>query len=193
MKVSELFEESKPDYYNRLEHELKIKRLGSGAFARVFQHPTHPEVVVKIFTDEDHAYQSYLKFCLSNQSNKYIPKILSVHKHVHEPEKKNLSIDELVDNRYTTVFMEKLKPATKAQIKKAIKDLPIELSSYTPSFAELEEEDFEALSKQTTDKDLASFAKFILRVYKNDDHWPDLHNANVMMRGSQLVFTDPTS
>ena len=34
MKVHELFEESKPDYFNRLEQELKIKRIGKGAFAR---------------------------------------------------------------------------------------------------------------------------------------------------------------
>ena len=206
MKLHELFEESKPDYYNRLEQELNIQRLGNGAFARVFQHPTHPEVVVKVFTDEDKAYKAFLKFCLQNQGNKYLPKILSVHHHDHTPKKKikDRSIDEIVDNKYTLVFMEKLTPATKDDVTKFIKSVPFEaqhlknnLKAEVPyrlgqlvSFYNAEWTD---LSRQTEDKDLAEVANFFVGILKKQMYSLDLHDKNVMMRGSQLVFTDPTS
>jgi hypothetical protein len=205
MKVSELFEESKPDYFRRLEDELNIKRLGSGAFARVFQHPTHPEVVVKIFTDEDLAYKKYLKFCLANQGNKYVPKILSVHKHDHDPKKpeKDLSIDEIVDNRYTLVFMEKLQPAKLEDLRAFIRAAPFESQelkdkqskpySFIVNLNSFDSPEWQDLAKQTSDKELATIAKFFTKILRDEEHALDLHDRNVMMRGSQLVFTDPTS
>lgn len=205
MKLHELFEESKPDYFNRLEQELKIERLGSGAFARVFQHPTHPEVVVKIFTDEDRAYKAFLKFVLANQGNKYLPKILSVHHHDHTPKKKikDRSIDELVDSRYTLVFMEKLQPAKLTDIREFIAKAPFESEqlkakqakpySFVTNLNSFDSVEWRDLAKQTSDQELSVVAKFFTKILKNESHALDLHDFNVMMRGSQLVFTDPTS
>lgn len=205
MKLHELFEESKPDYYKRLEQELNIQRLGNGAFARVFQHPTHPEVVVKVFTDEDKAYKAFLKFCLANQGNKYLPKILSVHHHDHTPKKKikDRSIDELVDNKYTLVFMEKLSTAKLEDLRKFIATAPFETQwlkdkqakpySFVTNLNSFNTDEWQDLASQTSDPELSTVAKFFTKILKNETHTLDLHDHNVMMRGSQLVFTDPTS
>lgn len=188
MKVHELFEESKPDYFNRLEKDLKIKRIGTGAFARVFQHPTDPNIAVKVFTDEDHAFRHYLKFCQAHPDNKYLPKIFSVVKHRHNPEKKDkdLTIDEIVDWKYSIAFMEKLKPVSKDYLVKFISKFGI----YDKEFADLTDSEWRILAyRQDEDPDLAEFAKYLLKT----NYVPDLHTKNVMLRGKQIVFIDPIS
>lgn len=197
-------EESRSEYFKRLEDELKIRRLGNGAFARVFQHPTHPEVVVKVFTDEDQAYNKYLKFCQAHPDNKYLPKILSVHRHVNNPFKPDhdRTDDEIVDDRYTIVFMEKLEPSTM----RAVTSFAEKLAGpdYLDLAADKKDDLFHltlfrrpqwlALAKQKHDPDLAEFAKFFAATFTNSSaSFPDLHDSNIMQRGSQLVFTDPTS
>lgn len=190
-----LREESKPEYFNRLENELGIKRLGHGGFARVFQHPTHPEVAVKVFTDGDTAYRSYLKFAQENQGNKYVPKILSVHRHVNNPKMrdKDRNIDQLVDDKYSIVFMEKLTPITNQKFDDLEVHIGDLLGGQSVKLKALSPGQWKKLSEQTTDKDLAAFAKFMTRVLRSYSAGSDLHMANVMLRGSQPVFTDPTS
>lgn len=190
-----LGEESKPEYFNRLEKELGIERLGHGAFARVFKHPTHPEVAVKVFTDEDEAYHAYLKFAQANQGNKYIPKILSVHNHVNNPHKRDhdRNVDELVDDKYSIVFMEKLTPISPAKFDALEIHIGDLLGGTSINLSKLTAKQWETISEQKQDKDLAVFAKFMMRVLRSYDAFADLHEANVMLRGSQPVFTDPTS
>lgn len=193
-----LREESKPEYFDRLENELGIKRLGQGGFARVFQHPTHPDVAVKVFTDSDTAYRSYLKFAQENQGNKYIPKILSVHRHVNNPKMrdKHRNVDQLVDDKYSIVFMEKLTPSTVQKFRDLetyIHNLLGGKSEQSVLFLKLTPSEWKKLGEQSEDKDLAAFAKYMAKVIKSYSAGSDLHIGNIMLRGNQPVFTDPTS
>ncbi len=48
--------------------------IGSGGFANVFKSPKYP-FVIKVFDSRDRGYQDWLKFCMSNQNNPYVPKV----------------------------------------------------------------------------------------------------------------------
>lgn len=180
-----LNEEKLAQYVRRLTKELNIKRLGRGNYAHVFKHPTHPDVVVKVFT-ADSGYERYLRFVKKNQRNKYVPRIID---HVRIPDK------DVEGGWYNIVFMEKLTRAS-------YDDLHQEMSRWarlaglkhhdqfsTPE--ELDLEDFEKLAYQTEDRDLAAVAREFLTLDNDDDEYFDLHDGNVMMRGNQLVIIDP--
>ena len=50
-----------------------FKLLGSGKYASVFGHPTYP-YVIKLFM-KDAAFLRWVKFCMENKNNKYVPTI----------------------------------------------------------------------------------------------------------------------
>jgi len=50
-----------------------FKKLGSGKYGSVYGNAKYP-YVIKVFM-KDSAYIRWIKFCMSNQDNKYIPKI----------------------------------------------------------------------------------------------------------------------
>lgn len=186
-------EETQPEYFKRLQDELGIKRLGKGAFSHVFQHPTHPDVAVKVFTSSDEAYAAYLRYVQKRQHNKYLPKILSVHEHTHVPSKDDTrsEVDRLVDDKYTIVFMEKLRPATEKDVQVFLDHVQDLIGVKYTSMQAIGEK-WQDLADQTQDPDLAQLAKAM--VVMNNRYFVDLRGEkNVMMRGKQIVFTDPVS
>jgi hypothetical protein len=181
-----LLAETVQQYIDRLK-ELGIKSLGDGSFAEVFQHPTMPNVVVKLLYEDDPGYLKYLKFCQGKgKGNPYCPKILQV---VQAKDAFDITtrIGENLPNLHL-VFMEKLKPINNTQYASFVALL------HKSSGMRLSPEDRELwfhLSRQIIDKDLAVVARFIYATSAKEDL--DMHTGNVMKRGTQWVITDPFS
>ncbi len=179
------------EYQKRLK-KLGIKTLGQGNFADVFQHPTMPNVVVKLLTENDKGYEKYVAFSEQHKGNKYVPKILGVHK------EKDVFEGEL-DPDLHLVFMEKLRPIEDdeyMEFGQYILDLgtdgatPSIMTSMTDHLNDLPR--WKSIARQTKDKDMAELAKFFLANAKGKVNL-DLHDGNMMMRGSKPVITDPFS
>lgn len=190
MVLQQTNEEKRSEYFRRLEKDLNIERLGGGGYAKVFQHPTHPEIAVKVVTDSDESYLKYLDFIHDHPKNKYVPHVLSVHKH-STGEKEYAVSDDMLDSDYTIVFMEKLRPINSREydaLNVKIGDL---LGGVAIKMHSLAKRHWAALSKQNEDSDLATFAKFMLDILESHVSLSDIHENNIMMRGNQPVFTDP--
>jgi hypothetical protein len=72
----EASEEAQGDYTSRLR-DLRIKRVGSGIQADVYQHPQVDTIVVKVASEHD-APLAYLQYVLKHQDNPYVPKVYNV-------------------------------------------------------------------------------------------------------------------
>lgn len=190
-----LLAESMISYLTRLK-KMGIKQIGTGNYAHVFQHPTMPDVVVKLLTESDPGYESYVKFCQRNQSNKYCPKILEV-----VDASKVFDTSLMYSQRgLHLVFMEKLTPITKAEYVKFFRYMAslygstLLVNDHRIAFEYMRPESFwKSLASQSKDVDLAEVASFILNAFHNPSLTVDLHDANIMKRGKQIVITDPFS
>lgn len=177
------------DYVKRLK-KMGIKQLGSGRFADVFQHPTMPNVVVKLLTENDRGYEAYVKFSQKNKNNKYVPRILQV-----------VEADDAFDKKgqydmgnLRLIFMEKLEPIHYNKYidfgEHVLKCAGIEAKNMETSLMEIST--WQKCANQKEDRDLAAVAKFIVKTQGGDIEI-DIHDDNVMMRGSNPVITDPFS
>jgi len=205
-----LLAETAYEYVKRLG-KLGIQSLGKGMYGQVFQHPTMPNVVVKLLLETDPMYQKYVTFCQKHQSNPYVPKIIGVEsaqKAFDTKDRWNLEQANLY-----LVFMEKLTPASNKQYK-AFGDYAANLANtqwrkqYSKKRTDIAdkindstlfwggEETANELSRpniwryletQKVDKNLAVLAKFFFP----DGLYLDIHQNNVMMRGQQIVIIDP--
>lgn len=211
MLLSELLnEETLDEYKKRLVKSLGISKLGAGAFGTVFSHPAYHNVAVKVF-QWDPEYVKFAKFCKANPNNRWLPKVIDVvtanvdsggYEKYGQKEKREINI----------VFFQKLRSATRAEIKAAVHEILSEIPEeegddrFNPkksknkkwyhdksNFDDIGMFEWNLVIKHTKDKDLKQFATWLY----NADYGTDLHNANVMMRDegdrSQLVFTDPVA
>lgn len=177
------------EYIKRLR-KLGIKSMGSGSFADVFQHPTMPNVVVKLLTDHDRGYEAYVKFSQKNPSNKYCPRILDVVRVDGAFDK--VGEFDMLDLRL--VAMEKLKPLEDDDYHKFGNHVLkcAGLPSERDAGHELEYiEVWRKATKQKTDPDLAKLAAFIVKNVSHRGVQLDMHQGNMMMRGGQIIVTDP--
>lgn len=199
MNIAELLgEETLKQYSERLMHTLGIKRLGRGNFAQVFQHPVYHNVAVKVVKD-DPGYIKYAWFCMKNPTNPWLPKIIDVvdvkiddddydedNDYWRRTNKKPLQVPIEV------VFFEKLRPASSqeiyAAVQKVLADVPSTelVREFFWDFTSFNRDTWHVVATYTTDPDLKQFAQLA-----HDERFEDIHNGNVMMRGNQLVFTDP--
>jgi hypothetical protein len=191
VKISELLqEESLPDYLTRLVKKAGVKKLGGGAYSQVFQHPKYGNVVVKVYTAKDRDYARYVQFCLKHQSNPYVPRIADEVKY-KSPE----------GEKYNIVFLEKMTAmktarGVAAKLQKAFSKLePEELSDIE---YHCEEQDMPELFEylDALVKEGRANSSFVelwkhIRSYGKDKF--DMHPGNVMLRGQQLVITDPVA
>ena len=188
-----IFEEKLSDYLRRLVDALNIKKLGSGAYSNVFQHPHYSNVVVKVYTARDKKYARYVKWCLAHQSNPYVPQIIGQTEYVSP-------ISRGKESKYNILFMQKMEPVSEAAFARLL----------SKSFTKLTSEDRELLKDVIDSYDmeelfdrLNSFVKrgvadssFVeiwnhVKTYGRQNF--DLHHGNVMKRGTQLVVTDPVA
>jgi hypothetical protein len=210
MKLNELHlaEDTAEEYLKKLVTTLKISKLGSGAYASVFQHPVYHNVAVKFFS-ADPMYLKYLKLCQKAQDNPWVPKIVSIHKLKMD----DYGYDNLVGEKRTEkeegylVFFQKLRRAKASEIKAAIQDILSDLPDplFYPndfalfdmarkdfSFELMTGQDWGVVTKWTKRPEIKQIARILTAVDAND-----IHSQNMMMRDegdrTQLVFTDPSS
>ncbi len=182
MKVAELFlvEETLKDYSDRLVKTLNVKRLGSGAYAHVFQHPAFSNVVVKVFTARDKTYKRYLAWCLKHQNNKYVPKIIEA-----------VPFKSDTGDAYTIVFMQKMTKVSESKFGDWLE------SMFGEKIAAIYHDDedwsklYAAIHKASAKIKDADFKEIWDHVLSYGEHRLDLHAGNIMMRGNQVVFSDP--
>lgn len=179
--------ESLKNYVKRLK-KLGIKQLGNGKFGAVFQHPSEPNTVVKLLTAHDPGYMAYIKFCQKNKKNKYCPKIKQVVDAASMFDTANAK--DMADLQL--VFMEKLAPLPyNSYIDFGDHVCKVSKVKITNTEAALMDvETWKKAAKQTKDLDLAKLAKFIVKTIGPKAHL-DMHDENMMMRGTQAVVTDP--
>lgn len=164
-------------YVESLEHDYKLKLLGEGVFATVFQHPVYVNMAVKIFNYNDYSYQLFLEWCLKNQHNKFVPKIQSIeHRESSSGEKISL------------VFMEKLTKISTSRFNSFLNSVnKLAGVSAFYDFEDYDEHHWQRVARRAEDPDLKSIARRMAKFLPND-----LHSGNIMKRrNGQLVFTDP--
>ena len=72
-ELSKIRKEGGAYYISDILEKYGFERIGSGWHANVYENPKYP-YILKVFY-EDSAYLDWLKFCMKNQNNKYIPKL----------------------------------------------------------------------------------------------------------------------
>ena len=189
MRVIELLQEVKlKTYLTQLVKKYGIQKLGGGAFSQVFQHPEFKNVVVKVYTGKDVVYKRYVDWCMKHQSNPYAPQIIEQTKY-SSPK----------GDEYNIVFMQKMARVSAKRFKQQLR----------AAMPKAKPQEFEALDEAIDDYDMIETFNELNRMIPifGDAHlqeiWKhiktygkakfDLHPGNVMLRGSQLVLTDPVA
>jgi len=162
--------ESIADYRKRLK-SLRIKQLGTGYFSRVYQHPTLADVVVKMVVRRDPKYIEFAEKC-RRTANPWLPKVFAIHhcEMLHRGRPTKVSF----------VFLERLKES-------ASKDFETALEKISPSAQYFEDVRWKRV-RHHRDPHIKEVAQLFTELEVND-----LHEGNMMMRGTQLVFTDPVA
>lgn len=182
------------DYHSRLQ-DLRMKEVGSGATATVYQHPKSDTIVVKVGEDSESKLTiEYLRFALQRQNNPHVPKIYGVRRFKPPGPAR--------DDAYFVAFIEKLTEYGKLSStkKQAI------LSKYLgPLYTKGERVTVNALEafvdpsvivrlreqsrrRGVPSKALLDVLTFISQ--QNSDYL-DLSDWNIMLRGNVPVITDP--
>lgn len=165
--MPKLTAETYKEYTQRLEQQLKIKLLGEGEFGKVYQHPTMPDVAVKIVR-RDPANRDWWRFANTQSTNPWVPRVYGVH---------NIELDDSTSG--FAVFMEKLEPM-QAMGWEGVRDFFFPFDVYNPKL-------WRVFAAHTKDKHLAVVADYLGKTrYKLD-----VSRKNVMLRGHQPVFVDP--
>lgn len=182
------------------KHLRKSRKLGFGAFAEVYDSP-YPGVVWKTGCLGTHGIRNYLRYVSKIQkykNNPFFPKIYGIRVYSREPIGDTLA--DILDWRgragqesFVIVAMEKLE------------ELPYELDDHVDS----ELDQLESMVKNRKSRDtmhpyhLNSFfseakvirasksVKEVVDVLRTLKAGLDLHTGNTMLRGTQVVLTDP--
>lgn len=197
-----LLAERNSEYIKRLK-QMGIKPIDKGSMSHVFEHPTMPNVAVKVYIWND-GFSKYAKFCQQHTKNPYLLKVYDIH---HDPKGFNYEGDygdkpgDAGRTHSNIVFVEKLKPITKAQLRQfvayceEIAGVPKTGDTFAIYHQQITETRSKQLwygvARQTKDRNLAQFAKWFVRLAFEGENIADIHDSNVMMRGSQVVFSDP--
>jgi hypothetical protein len=181
--------ESFRGYVKRLREDHRLRLMGNGSFGHVFQHPTLSNVVVKVYERNTYTQTvSWLRWCYRNQNNPYVPRIIKMGK------LKNLKKATADVLSYHIVFMEKLEPLSRKNLRALLVTKNVDPAVlrfdrkdnrwyFAPSLLR-REEDF-----RVKDKYLDAVLQKIFRLSMRSH--TDVTERNCMMRGNQLVFTDP--
>ena len=210
MRVSDLLlEERESDYIKRLVKTLGIKRLGSGGYSTVFQHPVYHNVAVKLVGADDTMYISFMRSCMKMQDNPWLPKVIGIHQvRIHDSWTNSniVAADEHLDfaNTQWIVFLEKLRAAKLSEIEAGVQQVlstipdkyfsghggkTFSSRNYYSDFDDFRKKDWTNIAKLSTDKHVCDLAALLTSIGAND-----LHDGNVMMRNDgQLVITDPVA
>ena len=162
--------------------------LGAGSFATVWEHPKF-DYVLKTFNARDTAYLQWIEACLAHQNNPFIPKFVSA-----KPAR--------ITSGVLGIRLEKLSPATGAarNILRQTEELVNECSIDAPEpiddvreIREVMEDSYpELVPFADANAGYLEAVALIVNIINNGSGTNDLANGdNTMIRGNQLVFTDP--
>lgn len=184
-------------------YQKHLKRLGSGLYAKVFQHPTNPKRVIKLayceYKPQDDPYLDYLSAIKAKgmKTNPWFPKIHSLEIYRHKDEEYS------EHEYYYIVEMEKLVKYHTNKIKKKDKE------EFFNSVGIIDYDDVRFYSnyrKNYRNSDTAPTNKYFCNLTSIlsdlfDLYGDDLHANNIMWRVKernskkkiQLVVTDPVA
>lgn len=174
VKESQLDEISRPESQEKADEILRnagYDRIGTGSFGAVYE---KGDKVIKTFSTIDTAYLKFVRMA-KQVNNPHFPKFYG------NPIR--------ITNDYLAVKQENLQKyrgdptAIKYYIQYLIKDL----TSLPDYYEEIEEIEYEYPQFKDACKHIADLIK------SNSDVRLDLHAANIMVRGSTIVFVDPVS
>jgi hypothetical protein len=188
-------------YHQRLQKKHKMKTVGSGAYAVVYQHPQHTTMVVKVAEQGQDAL-AWLSFVANNQNNPYVPKIYDVkrfqsnrakqtghwladstHYYVVFMEKLS-SYDKLSDEAKEIVLFQHFGPIVNKWTERHTVDNLFNVIIGDPRF-------IRGMKTQSRRSGVPSPALVQVMDVLDRMKYLDVHDQNVMMRGKQLVFVDP--
>lgn len=166
--------------------KYEFTRLGKGEFAGVYGKP-NSDYIIKLFATEDYGFQEYLNFIRTHQSNPYVPKL-----------KGNLV---KVTPSISAVRMERLRPLASDHEKQLVQHLEHLVHEYhdileywkDPNAHDEIDYDSKTLDilryfpNLRTDANLQEICEYLTQHHGD----VDIHKGNAMMRGKQLVITDP--
>ena len=173
--------------YTDVLQQKGFAALGSGSFATAWAHPDL-DYVLKTFKASDTSYLEWLAACRSNQQNPFIPRFIS-------PKPVQVVPGILA------IRMEKLTHASAAakpildKLEDVINEVTIEAdqpTSSTRTISRIIKESYPALADYAAaNKGLIPAISLIADIINNGSGVNDLNVSNIMMRGQQMVFTDP--
>jgi len=149
-----------------------FRYVGQGFYGIVFEKPGYP-YIFKVFK-EDPGYLSYVRFCKSHQDNVHIPKIKG-------------NIIKINDDTYA-IRTEKLRP-----IEGRVGNAITSMSNYMRKIYRYERlSDF---AKQDLEELSVEYPGIyeLFKYFLENGYNLDMHSENLMMRGSDIVLTDPVT
>lgn len=165
-----------------------LQELASGSSAKIFQHPLHENVVVRVFTQDDKGYRTWLKFVLRNPHNRFVPKIIR-----NERNKLFYYTNLDADTRMYLVFIKKYKPLTRIQWNDLM-TLLYKMAEMRPKYYELESRLWwNLVDNPHFEQEFGDDGVAIARYLVQNSHMIDLHSHNIMydVEGNGIIFTDP--
>lgn len=176
MKI--LFEE----FFERLDGR-GFKEIGCGDYARVFQHPRNSNTVIKVSVNEDDGAINWLRWCRDNPS-RYVPRVRAVIE--IQLQRNEYSIP------YFIAYMELLTEADVDEINSFIQVnqlstiiKPLCIGDDGTQHWSLDARELNAINDPELYRTIDAIQQMCELTYA------DLKVSNFMLRGSQVVITDP--
>ena len=163
-----------------------FSQLGNGLYATVWEHPKFP-YVLKIFRSHDEAYKHWVKFCMDHNDNPHFPKFVSTKVW---PITRNVS----------AVRMEKLTKFNNEDYPdfvKSIYNLDISQIIVNDKWEVVDQLGYQ--KPPSWDEYCAAHPLWIPALKMTDEfikryrYRKDMHKGNFMMRGNDIVITDPVT
>lgn len=166
-------------YLRYLEDTLEFIPIGEGYKARAFL--TNENTVIKVAVN-DAGYDAFLEVALANQDDPSFPKIYHVARYKNVKQEREWNMDRKVN--VTVVTMEKLEPSgTEGEIASSLLMAP-ERRWATHSQTEIRK-----VKRMMRKSNFIQACRKIKHLFM--DYSEDMHGGNLMLRGQQLVITDP--
>jgi len=165
-------------YLARLRDAFVMLPLGHGAYGVVYDHRSDRDMVVKISAN-DPGDMEYVKFCMNNSGNRWLPEVHDVHL---------LDLDEPYE--VYAVFLQRLEKTTPQAVQRVFAR---EIAPWVTSWDTYSERtrlsfpEWKNVLRTAPDPQTRRLAQFLITHFNR----LDLLNQNFMQRGSQVVFNDP--
>lgn len=184
------------DYLSRLYFKHKLKDIGRGVNGVVYQHPTMPNVVVKVAKAQRglSVGDKWLAWCKKNQTNPYVPKIYALKKLNITPDSTDKKWARIhnTSGKFTffICFMEKLAKVSTPEFEEWVHANHLEGALLRDpetkhSFWHVADGSLSSVRDANLRKVLLAARE--LGKLSNTDIQPK----NCLWRGTQLVFVDP--